>query len=206
MPKPEKPKDRPLLEAALANIEVAVDLMTDSQAVAAIPVIGTAFKVCRGIDDLRSRAFATKLAKFISDPSLQPEKVKEKLKQWTAAAPEDAQRIGETLFLVLEKMADLEKPPLLAKVFSAYLDQVISSADLRRLAHAIDAAFADDLVKLLDTDEMHVSLGTDWKQPLAVSGLTRVTTGQTYDELGSVYYEVTELGHLLKKAVEHSLK
>ena len=88
----------------------------------------------------------------------------------------------------------MEKPSLLARVFVAFLDGVITSVELRRLAHAMDSAFTDDLVNLEGWQEgAHDKYGTEWKQPLAGTGLTRVVTGQTLDNLGELYYEITEL-------------
>ena len=65
-----RPKERNLLEAALLNIEVVVDAATTNDAIASIPVIGTAFKVCKAIDDIRARALAAKLHGFVSEPGL----------------------------------------------------------------------------------------------------------------------------------------
>ena len=87
-----KPKDRHLLEATLTNIEVAIDAVTSNEAVAAIPVIGTAFKVCKGIDDLRSRAFAAKLRNFVLSPDLCKPAAKEAILKKVQASPEDAEK------------------------------------------------------------------------------------------------------------------
>lgn len=198
-------KDRNFLEAFLEGGEAALDLLTDNEAVKAVPVIGTAFKVLKGFDDARDRALAAKLERFIRDPSLQSDRVREKLKNGISSNAEEATRVGETLFLVLEKMTDLDKPSLLARVFRAYLDDVITSADLRRLSHALDGAFTDDLVALEHWQESaHVSYGIEWKQPLVGVGLTRVVTGQTIDRMTEVHYELTELGRKLHRALWHA--
>ena len=52
-----KKSDRPVLEAALTNVEAFVDALTSNTAVAAIPVIGTAFKLCKGVDVFRAASF-----------------------------------------------------------------------------------------------------------------------------------------------------
>lgn len=62
-----KQRDRPLLEALLTNVEAITDSLTDNEAVRSVPVIGTAFKVCKGLDDLRSRTLAAKLERFLTD-------------------------------------------------------------------------------------------------------------------------------------------
>lgn len=200
-----KKKERNFLEAALEAGEAALDLLTDNEAVKAVPVIGTAFKLLKGVDDLRDRALAAKLETFIRHPSLQSDQVREKLKNGISSSEEEAIKVGEMLFLVLDKMTDLEKPHLLARVFRAYLDGVITAVDLRRLSHALDGAFTDDLISLEHWQESaHVSYGIEWKQPLVGVGLTRVVTGQTIDTLTEVHYELTELGRKLYQALWHA--
>ena len=125
-----KKKERNFLEAALEAGEAALDLLTDNEAVKAVPVIGTAVKLLKGVDDLRDRALAAKLETFIRHPSLQSDQVREKLKHGISSSEEEAIKVGEMLFLVLDKMTDLEKPRLLARVFRAYLDGVITAVDL----------------------------------------------------------------------------
>ncbi len=198
-------KERNFLEAALEAGEAALDLLTDNEAVKAVPVIGTAFKFLKGVDDMRDRALAAKLETFIRDPSLQSDLVREKLRNGISSSEEEAVKVGETLFLVLDKMTDLEKPRLLARVFRAYLDEVITAVDLRRLSHALDGAFTDDLISLEHWQESaHVSYGIEWKEPLVGVGLTRVVTGQTIDTMTEVHYELTELGRKLYQALWHS--
>ncbi len=198
-------KERNFLEALLEGGEAALDLLTDNEAVKAVPVVGTAIKVLKGVDDARDRALAAKLEKFIQDPSLQSESAREKLKNGISTDAKEAVKVGETLFLVLDKMTDLEKPGLLARVFRAYLDRVISAAELRRLSHALDGAFTDDLMSLEHWQESaHVSYGSEWKQPLVGVGLTRVVTGQTWNDITEVHYELTELGRTLYETLWHA--
>lgn len=201
-----QPKDRPFLEATLQNIEVAVDAATANDVIASIPVIGTAFKICKGIDDLRSRAFAAKLDRFVSDPSLTSAAAKEAIAQKVQGSPEEARKVGETLFLVLDRFIDLDKPELLAKVFVAYLDNIVSATDLQRLAQAIDLAFSGDLRQLVEADEQLLVGSTmdganQWKTTLIPSGLTINRAGGV--TVVKVFNEVTPLGRLLWKAWHH---
>ena len=92
---------------------------------------------------------------------------------------------------------------MLARTFAAYLHGAITSVELRRIAHAMNSAFTDDLRQLLAWDEsIHDSYGSDWKEPLVGSGFTRVRTEHPYDG-GAVYYELTDLGRTLRRAMHH---
>lgn len=200
-----KSKDRNFLEAGLEDIECFSDLYLDNEAISAIPIIGTAIKVCKGLDDIRSRSFVAKIAAFVTEPSLQKLDIKEKLKQ-KIKSPEEAKKIGETLFFVLEKITDLEKPAILAKIFVGYLDGIISSDDLRRLSQAVDLAFIDDLNELLkysSVDHYRLQMRGSWPESLLVSGLTKTyvisMSGSAQQD-----YQLTSLGLLIKKTIEHS--
>ena len=201
-----KPKERHLLEAVLANIEVAADAITSNEAVAAIPVIGTAFKVCKALDDIRSRAFAAKLDAFVSAPDLVKPSVKDAIVELARSSPSEANKVGETLFLVLDRYIDLDKPVILAKVFVAYIDGVITAIELQRLAQAIDIAFAADLQSLTTADLPTVQGQWDgarypWMETLIPSGLT-VSTARGVGVVRP-FTEVTLLGQTFWKAVCH---
>jgi hypothetical protein len=196
-------KDRNFLEAFLEGGEAVVDSLTDNEAVKAVPVIGTAIKLLKGLDDFRDRALAAKLASFFGDPALQSDKARQKLVSGIASDPEDARKIGETLFLVLDKVTDLDKPGLLANVFAFYLEGHLGVDELRRLAHAIDGAFTDDLIALREWKANdHAANGVEWKRNLAGVGLTTPLVNGRWDSAGSqTAYELTEIGKRLHCAL-----
>jgi hypothetical protein len=167
-------RDRNFLEAVLEGAEAALDLATDNEAVKAVPVVGTAFKLLKGVDDLRDRALQAKLMKFLTEPALQTERARERMKAM-AASTEEQQQVGEALFLTLERMTDLDKPSYLAKLFFSFLDDQIDAALLRRLAHAIDVAFIDDIRAIHADENGDVrDIAAHVLKPLMSSGLAEV--------------------------------
>jgi hypothetical protein len=192
-------KERPFLEAALENIAAGVNLISGSEVLTAVPIVGTAFKVCRGIDDLRARVFVAKLEKFVTDPSLQSNAAKEALRRTADTPSEESQKIGESLFLILDRLTDLHKPSLLARVFAGYLLGKISSEELRRLASAIDAAFLEDIDQLVAASDSVMSDFAPWKRSLVVAGLTEQNAPGPIG--GRLVYSITPLGQALRRAV-----
>lgn len=91
----KKKSDRPLLEALLTNAESFTDSLVDSEAIRSIPVIGTAFKLVKGLDEIRSKVLAKKLYEFLAHPQLQSENSKEKIRRKVRDSPERFQ--GQTL-------------------------------------------------------------------------------------------------------------
>ncbi len=191
--------EHPLLEAALENIEAGVNIISGSEVLSAIPVVGTAFKVCRGIDDLRARIFIAKLERFVTDPSLQSRATIEALRRTAENPSDESEKIGESLFLILERLADLQKPSLLARIFAGYLAGRITGEELRRLAAAIDAAFLEDINQLLGDPDIGQMDAAPWKRSLVVAGLTEQNVPGPIG--GRLVYMVTPLGEALRRAV-----
>lgn len=202
----QQSKSRPLLEAFLETSEVMADVLVQDKVLAEIPVVGTALKVCKAYDDLRNRAFVAKLTRFVEAFSTTDKVIQEKWRKRVAESPVEAQKVGETLFLVLERLTDLDKPTLLSKLFIAFVDEVISGEELRRLAQAIDVCFADDLARLIEATAVPTKSEEPWLRHLATSGLTQIVAGQTLDELGRLYIEVSPLGDKLRQAYVHTAR
>ena len=57
-------------------------------------------------------------------------------------------KAGEVLLFAIDQINDLDKAPILARIFAAFLRVEISSADLRRMTAAVNGATVDDLRSL----------------------------------------------------------
>lgn len=192
--------DYPLLEGFLESAQAGIELISHSEVLGAVPVVGIAFKVFKGLHDLRTQAFMAKLAKFVTDPSLQSADAKSALAQMAVNPNEDSRKIGEALFLVLERLTDMEKAALLARAFAGYLGGKITGDELRRLAPAIDAGYIDDLNMLIDAQEPIEPESAVWMRPLVVAGLTE--QGVPGPIGGKLVWRLTPLGLSLRKAIE----
>ncbi len=187
-------KERPLLEAVLENTEVIVDQFISNDLVKDIPLVGTALKSCKAVADIRDKLFLAKISRFLTElNSVRPE-VKEVLKGKMTNNPEEAKKVGEVVLLVLDKMSDLEKPEILAKVFLAYIYDQVTFDDLRRITEAVTQAFVDDLRTLIDKDSIPDKSQEAYLRYLTSTGLTEIVSKESYDEAGNLYYELTELG------------
>jgi hypothetical protein len=196
-------KDRPILEATLESSEVVIDMLMRGDVLADVPVIGTAIKMCRAADSIREKAFAAKLVRFVSALGDVSEKRRQKIKIKLSASPEEARKIGEMLFLILERITDLSKPFLLAQLFLGYIDGVITSAELRRMSQAVDASFSDDLKLFLEAESLPAKSEEAWMQFLVPAGLTQVVGGSTFGDVGGIYYKVSALGDKLRSVYCH---
>lgn len=205
MPMPND-NERPLLEAVLENGEVFVDAMTDGSVLAEIPVIGTAFKLCKALDAYRDRTLSARLQKFAIGLGQRDQTMAAKWREQCAKSPEEFQQVCETLFLVLERVNDLEKAVVLAKIFRSYIDGRITPNDLRRMAQAIDVSFVDDLQKLIAAQAPPTKSADPWLRFLTPTGLTQAIGGVTWADVGAIYYEVTTFGIQFREAYIHGCK
>ena len=196
------------VEQAVTHSEETWDALASSDIATVIPVAKDFVKVWRGVHDLSAALFAAKLRAFITDPSLKTPEARARMRE-RAESPE-GKKIGETLFLILERLNDMQKPIWLAKVYAAYLADELKSSDLRRLASAIDTAFGDDLIELITSPETPADDSAPWKKNLTASGLAEV--GVSLEDglsapIGAsrTVYHVSEWGQMLRKAVrDHS--
>lgn len=189
-------RERHFLEAFAENSEALLDLAVDNEAVKAVPVVGTLFKLLKGYQDLSSRILAGKLQKFLSEPSLRNALEARKLRQQILQNPEEAQEIGELLFLTLDKVTDMTKPTLLAKAYASYLIDEIDRFTFEAITHVLNISFLRDVQAFLASP--NPPNDTLWKERLTSVGLLEVES-ETYD--GDVIYQETPLGAAFLHAV-----
>lgn len=132
------PKRHSIVLAALEAGEAIVDFLATNEAVKAVPVLSTAVRMLEGADDFRTRLLQGKLKRFFSDPSLLRSVEALKLRSGILENSASMASVGDTLFMVIDKVTDSEKPALLAKVYAHLLDGGITADDFLLLAHTID--------------------------------------------------------------------
>lgn len=185
--------ERPVLKASLEGAEVLADIALGGDVLAGVPIIGTAFNILKAADSIRDRAFAAKLRKFSTALEKISAEEKQEMQNKIRTDDNEANRVGETLFLVLDHLTDLSKATVLGYIFVSYLRGDITADQLRRMAQAIDVCFADDLNDLLD------DRGTPYKSLLA-SGLAEPIGDGTIGGGGNIYYVISDLGRKLREA------
>jgi hypothetical protein len=108
-------RERPTPEFLLEMGELALDMITTSDVVKEFPVVGSAFKFVKAMDDVRSRLLAKKIDRFLSEPHLLASVAARRARDKIVEDEEHARRVGETMLMVLDKVTDFDKPVLLAR-------------------------------------------------------------------------------------------
>lgn len=133
------------LELSADLLEPLIDTFTDNQVLKDVPVLGSAVKVAALGKTITDRIFLYKVKRFLTE--IDPATIKEarKFAEELEAKEADAVRTAEILLLALDSMNDLEKAPILAALFTAFLKGEMSKADFRRTTAAVNSAVVDDL-------------------------------------------------------------
>lgn len=198
----EPKKDRHFLEAVLEGAEAAVDLATSSEVIKAVPVIGTAIKLLRGIDDMRSRMLQAKLARFLDEPALRSAAEARTVRTGLLEDDEHDIEMGHTIFMVIDKVTDMTKPSLLAKVFAAYLDDEIERDVVFMLAHAIDVSSVIDLKQMILADGDDIGNETLWRERLSATGLLHIYISSALTD-SNVLQGLSPLGASFLAVIKH---
>jgi hypothetical protein len=197
--------DRPLTELLLESGEFIVDQLIENPIAKEIPVVGTALKVCKAVDDIRNRMFLAKLIKFINAIEQADESVREKWRAKCTDSADDLNKIGESVLLVIERSNDLRKPEIIGILFLAFIDDVITSTELARLTQAVDVCFVDDLQMLLDSHNPPQRSREAWMQYLTVACLTELAP-LVFDDDATSKFNTSSLGNKLINAYRHGRK
>jgi hypothetical protein len=190
-----------LLETVLGIGEIVADVYeVGGEAFSSIPVVGPMFQIVRATNSIRDRTLAAKIKRFLVPFTEASQEDRDKFKERLMEDEAETRRVGEVLFLVVDRLTDLDKAKILGCLFVAFLNDQLTSTDLRRMAQAVDISFVDDLAKLVESEGEVDQSEELWLKSLVPSGLAEPVGAKMIDELGNIYYSMTELGRKLRSA------
>lgn len=181
--------------------DAALDALTDSGALEEIPVFGALLKLVRASQGIREQFLFNKLAHFLEEASKLSEADKfrfaEKLED-----PEEADRFGASLLILIEKAEDLSEPRIYGRLLIACARGHFEVTDLTRLCKMVNRALIEDFIYLKN---MHYGIrhfaNRDIEQSLYTAGFLRLKglDAGTIDDIGSdkVDYDLTTYGKWL---------
>jgi hypothetical protein len=190
-----------LLETALGIGEIVADVYeVGGEAFSNIPFVGPMFQMARAANSIRDRTLAAKIRRFLEPLTEVSQEERDKFKKRLMQDQAETRRVGENLFLVVDRLTDLDKAKILGCLFVAFLNDQLTATDLRRMAQAVDISFVDDLAKLIESEGEMDQSEELWLKSLVPSGLVEPVGAKMIDELGNIYYSMTELGRKLRSA------
>ncbi|MGK7887315.1 MAG: hypothetical protein AB4057_22135 [Crocosphaera sp.] len=141
------------IEAFAELGEVAFDEVIESGLLQDIPFVGTISKLLNAKVKIQEEFFIRKVKKFLLCLQNIDQDSLNKFQQKLQGGSEYSKKVGGKLVIILDRLDDEGKAELLGRLFRAYLEERIHQQILFRLSQAIDKAFFDDLIYLLQTEK-----------------------------------------------------
>jgi len=188
--------DKNLSDISADFIELGIDSFLDDGLIKDIPIIGNLVKLSNAVIDIRDRIFLAKIARFLFSLSDFSEEDRKRFHDRIFNNRDFSKRVGNTILIIIDRIDSLDKSKMLAKVFRYYLLEEINFDYFRRLAHAIENSFLDDLYRIINND-----IDDELLNNLLPSGLTKFSVGRNWENVGEVSFEVSELGRVFVKYV-----
>jgi hypothetical protein len=139
-----------ILELSAEGAEIALKQVIDNSVLNNIPVVGSIVKLYNIGASIRDRLFTEKVRQFLIALNEVSEEKRLKFRKAIASDKEESERTVQKIILVLESQSDIEKSEIIANFFVAYLDKIISDADLRRALDVTSNYFLDDIIQFLN--------------------------------------------------------
>jgi hypothetical protein len=194
---------RDLGDALTDVAEASLDQMLDDGLLCDIPVFGTLARLHKTLGVVRDYIFTRKVVRFLARLG-QVSFEERRAFLGRLGTREERHRLGETLVLLLDRLDDMEKPEILARLFAGYVKNRYDWPTFRSLSLALDRMSLPTLPSLrhfYETDRTGFTIGGDDLAQLAAAGLvgfrflpSDAMTGGTFTktQLGTLFLEVLD--------------
>lgn len=157
--------------------EITIDSIVGNDAISQIPIIGTLRSLYKINNSVSDYLFIQKLLKFFNELGQISDSKKEKMILRIGKDEKYRDRVGDDLLEIINKIDNSDKPRLIAKLFIAYIEEIISLEKFFKYSQIINHSFLPDLMKISDYDLGQV-LSIEDSSSLLSLGLIEVKTIQ----------------------------
>ena len=155
--------------------EIALDSLLQDGALKDIPIISTIIGTSKTISAIRDYFLIRKIWSFLQGIKDVGDKEKSKFIKDMEGDKNHRREVGEKLIMLLDRLDDLSKPEMIAKLFKAHLKDKITLNEFFRFSSIIERVFINDLtglLKLLDDDM--IQSGHPYTERLYHLGLSEI--------------------------------
>ena len=187
--------------------DLELDSLIDESVLKDVPFIKTIIACRKTWGAIRDQLFLRKIAKFLHSCPSFSEQEREQFIQKHLTDPKEAKKLSDALVLILDRLDDLEKPEMIAKICAAYVRDEISFDLFRRLNAAVDIGFIEDLKEFAAWEPVKDQYGRTDAHTRALygsllrTGLTSIPRGTGTAPILAVSINVNELGKTFKKCM-----
>ena len=177
--------------------EFSLDALLDDGVLKDIPVVGTVAKLYGVAARVQGYVFTKKVRRFLTELAAIPLAERERFAERLERDPEQREKTADALIVLLDKLDDLAKAPLLARAFSRYVRAEFDFTTFRRLATAVDRCLVDDLDALEKIEKRPAPLDDYVGDVLVSTGLATIGAIPAIRGPGAkTVYALSELGEL----------
>lgn len=149
--------DKTLKDSDLRNVtaglsEVLIDSLIEDGFAKDIPIIGTIVGVGKVALGIRERLFLKKIIYFISELKEIPTSKRHKMIDKIDSSQKYRIKVGEKLLYIIEKCEDHEKSKIVAYLFSAFIEGILTYDEFLRSASVVEKIIPEDLIKFVNDD------------------------------------------------------
>ena len=125
--------------------EAGLDSFLDEGLLKELPAIKHLIGFIKAGKNIRDKLFLKKILLFHRELNNVPQENRKKFVDKMEKQENIRRRVGEALLLILERLDDMEKPVLIAKIFASYIKEEIDYTTMKRLITIVDRAVLSDL-------------------------------------------------------------
>ena len=149
--------DKTLKDSDLHNVtaglsEVLIDSLIEDGIAKDIPIIGTIVGLGKVALGIRERLFLKKIIYFISELKEIPTSKRHKMIDKIDSSQKYRIKVGEKLLYIIEKCEDHEKSKIIAYLFSAFIEGMLTYDEFLRSASVVEKIIPEDLIKFVNDD------------------------------------------------------
>jgi hypothetical protein len=181
--------------------QFGLDALLDEGVLKNAPMLGTVVRICTMTKTIRDRLFVRKVWNFLRACPTFDDLEKLGFVREHLDDPHKAKKLGNAIVLMLDKLDDLEKTELLAKMFGALVRKHIDYSDFRRLAAGVDRAFIEDLKILAAQPPRPEHNMEKFLRLLEPAGFVYTGGGRSRGGVHGTRTDISSLGKLFQKCM-----
>lgn len=145
-------KDSDLHNATISLAEVFADSLMEEGIAKEIPIIGTVIGLGKATMGIKESLFLKKIIYFISELKNISATKRHEMIDKIDSSGKFRTKVGEKLLYIIDKCDDHEKSQITARLFSAFLSEIISYDDFLRASYIVDQVMLEDLKWFVEGD------------------------------------------------------
>ncbi len=144
-------KDSDLQNVTIALTEVFADSLMEKGIAKEIPIIGTVIGFGKAAMGIKEILFLKKIIYFISELKNISATKRHEMIDKIDNSGKFRTKVGEKLLYIIDKCDDHEKSQITARLFSAFLSEIISYEEFLRASYIVDQVILEDLKRFVES-------------------------------------------------------